>query len=278
MIPYTMKRSLDDLYARYNRRDMVHPDPLEFLAAYPDPRDREIVALVASSLAYGRVEQILKSVAVVLDRMDSPARFLGRSSGPTLRRTFRDFKHRFTTGEELAALLIGVRRVTDRHGSLLACFQAGLRDSDPTVLLALSAFVAELSEPSGGACGSLLASPADGSACKRLNLFLRWLVRRDEVDPGGWETVKASRLILPLDTHLYRICRALGFTDRNSADMRTALEITDAFRAVSPDDPVRYDFALSRLGIRKDADPEEFIHSCRRGGRGARVMEQEGKV
>jgi uncharacterized protein (TIGR02757 family) len=198
--------------------------------------------------------------------MDSPARFLERSSEAALRRTFADFKHRFTTGEELAALLFGAKRAAGRHGSLLACFQAGLGDSDKTILPALSTFVAELSERSGGACGSLLASPADGSACKRLNLFLRWLVRRDQVDPGGWEAVRAARLILPLDTHLQRICRAIGFTDRNAADLRTALEITDAFRTLSPDDPVRYDFALSRLGIRKDADPEEFFNVCRAAG------------
>ncbi len=105
MISAALKTSLDDLHARYNRRAMIHPDPLEFLWDYPDPRDREIVALVASSLAYGRVAQILKSVRGVLDRMGAPARFLKRSSESALLRTFGGFRHRFTTGEEMAALL-----------------------------------------------------------------------------------------------------------------------------------------------------------------------------
>ena len=266
MISAATQRSLDGLYARYNRRGMIHPDPLEFLWDYPDPRDREIVALVASSLAYGRVAQILKSVRIVLDRMDSPARFLKSSSESALLRTFGGFKHRFTTGEEMAALLYGAKRASERHGSLLACFEAGLSDSDETVLGALSAFVAQLAEPSGGRCGSLLPSPADGSACKRLNLFLRWLVRRDDVDPGGWESVSAARLVVPLDVHIHRICRTLGLTRRNPADMRTALEITQAFRLICPGDPIRYDFSLSRLGIRKDADPEEFFNCCRVAG------------
>jgi uncharacterized protein (TIGR02757 family) len=266
MISAALKKSLNDLHTQYNRRGMIHPDPLEFLWDYPDPRDREIVALVASSLAYGRVAQILKSVRGVLDRMGSPARFLKRSSESALLRTFGGFRHRFTTGEEIAALLYGAKRASERHGSLLACFEAGLGDSDETILGALSAFVAELSEPSGGECGSLLASPADGSACKRLNLFLRWLVRRDEVDPGGWESVGAARLVIPLDVHIHRICRTLGLTRRNAADMRTALEITRAFQLICPGDPIRYDFSLSRLGIRKDADPEEFFNCCRVAG------------
>jgi uncharacterized protein (TIGR02757 family) len=263
MVSAALQESLDDLYAQYNRRAMIHPDPLEFLWDYPDPRDREIVALVASALAYGRVAQILKSVRIALDRMGSPARFLKRSSESALRRTFGGFRHRFTTGQEMAALLYGAKRASERHGSLLACFMAGLHDSEETVLSALSAFVSRLSEPSGGECGSLLASPADGSACKRLNLFLRWLVRRDDVDPGGWESVGAARLVIPLDVHIHRICRTLDLTRRNPADMRTALEITRAFRLICPGDPIRYDFSISRLGIRKDADPEEFFASCR---------------
>ena len=266
MISASLKKSLNDLCAQYHRREMIHPDPLEFLWDYPDPRDREIVALVASSLAYGRVAQILKSVRIVLDLMGPPARFLKRSSETTLLRTFSGFKHRFTTGEDLAALLYGAKRASERHGSLLACFESGLTDSDETVLNALSAFVAQLSEPSGDRCGSLLPSPADGSACKRLNLFLRWLVRRDGVDPGGWESGGAARLVVPLDVHIHRICRTLGLTRRNAADMRTALEITQAFRLICPGDPIRYDFSLSRLGIRKDADPDEFFNSCRVAG------------
>jgi uncharacterized protein (TIGR02757 family) len=266
MISASLKKSLNDLFAQYHRREMIHPDPLEFLWDYPDPRDREIVALVASSLAYGRVAQILKSVRIVLGRMGSPAHFLKRSSESALLRTFGGFKHRFTTGEELAALLYGAKRASERHGSLLACFEAGLSDSDETVLNALSAFVAQLSEPAGDKCGSLLPSPADGSACKRLNLFLRWLVRRDDVDPGGWESVGAARLVVPLDVHIHRICRTLGITRRNAADMRTALEVTKAFRLICPGDPIRYDFSLSRLGIRKDADPDEFFNRCRVAG------------
>ncbi|MCP4693017.1 MAG: DUF2400 domain-containing protein, partial [Desulfobacterales bacterium] len=109
--------------------------------------------------------------------------------------------------------------------------------------------------------GHLVALPEKGSACKRMNLFLRWMVREDAVDPGGWEGVPASSLIIPLDTHMHRIGLGLNFTKRKQANMRTALEITEAFKALYPDDPVKFDFALTRLGIRDDLDPGEFLAS-----------------
>jgi uncharacterized protein (TIGR02757 family) len=257
------KTVLDDLYSRYNRREFVHPDPLEFLYHYEDIRNREIVGLVASSLAYGRVQQILKSVSLVLEQMQpSPYIFLNQASREALLPDFAGFKHRFTTGEDLVSMLLGIKGVIERYGSLHACFAAGMNDCDSTILPAISAFAKELTTEHNGRANSLLPSPTKGSACKRLNLFLRWMVREDEVDPGGWDVVPASKLIVPLDTHIHRICLALKLTKRKQADIRTASEITAAFRTISPDDPVRYDFALTRLGIRKEGDIGNFLEEC----------------
>ena len=253
---------LEALYGKYNRRELVHPDPLEVLYGYDDPLDREIVGLVASSLAYGRVAQILKSVAVVLDRMPSPAAFLRRASRRRLRSTFADFKHRFTTGVDLAGMLYGAKCVIERYGSLEACFLSALEPEHCTVLPALSVLFWEMSAGSGCSPRFLLPSPVDGSACKRANLFLRWMVRRDDVDPGGWRSVPASLLVVPLDTHMHRIGLALGLTKRKQADLRTAAEMTAAFRTIAPEDPVRYDFALTRLGIRTDTDLSAFLARC----------------
>ena len=256
-------QALERLYAHYNRRKFVHPDPLEFLYRYDDVRDREVAGLVASSLAYGRVAQILKSVAKVLDRMTArPARFLERASATRLRRAFAGFTHRFTAGEDVARLLCGVKRAMEHHGSLEACFVTGMSDADDTVQPALAAFVGDLAKGAGGRPASLLPDPAKGSACKRLHLFLRWMVRRDAVDPGGWELVAPSKLVVPLDTHMFRLCRGLEFTSRRQAGARAALEVTARFRELAPDDPVRYDFALTRLGIRNDADADAFLGPC----------------
>ncbi|MBN2568310.1 MAG: TIGR02757 family protein [Deltaproteobacteria bacterium] len=255
-----MKEYLDNIYNKYNKRFFVCPDPLQFLYYYDDILDREIVGFIASSLAYGRVAQIIKSIASVLDRMaPSPRSFLEKTSVCVMRDIFSSFRHRFTDGKELSELLTGIKCVITEHGSLNQCFKKIFLHHDGTLLPALSLFVEELRGTSTGEYNSLLPSPSKGSACKRLNLFLRWMVRKDEVDPGGWTGLSPAILIVPLDTHMHRIGRKLGFTERGQADMKTALDITRSFREMCPEDPVRYDFALTRLGIRSDISYEEQL-------------------
>jgi uncharacterized protein (TIGR02757 family) len=249
------KDSLDALYVRYNHREFIHPDPLEFLFHFDDPADREIVGIMASSLAYGRVAQILKSVSRVLERMGPyPSRFLRDVSFHGLLATFEDFKHRFTTGGQLAALLFGVKQAVARYGSLERCFLRNMSRGDANVLPALAAFVQELNGKSADLGSMFLPSPVGGSACKRLNLFLRWMVRQDDVDPGGWTGVSPAMLVVPLDTHMHRIGLTTGFMARKQADLKAVVEMTEAFKSIVPDDPVRYDFALTRLGIREGID------------------------
>jgi uncharacterized protein (TIGR02757 family) len=256
------KKTLEELYCRYNSRRWVHPDPLEFLYRYEDPADRETAAFIASTLAYGRVSQILASVGRVLDRMGhSPARFLDENLPEELKSCFASFVHRFTTGSELASMLTGLKRVRDKFGSLQNCFVEAQRPTDETVLPALGFLISEIEKGGHGGCtrNSLLALPERGSACKRHHLFLRWMVRRDIVDPGGWDSVNPAKLIVPLDTHMYRICSCWKFTERKSPGGSAALDITRAFREIAPQDPVRYDFALTRLGIRKDPDAQIIL-------------------
>ncbi|MEA3471311.1 MAG: TIGR02757 family protein [Thermodesulfobacteriota bacterium] len=245
-----VKEVLDSLYEKYNRRAFVHPDPLEFLYRYDNPLDREIVGLIASSLAYGRVAQILKSVSSVTERMlPSPSSYIERASEKKIVAAFSGFKHRFTTGGELSEMLFGIKAVLEKYGSLYACFKRAFDGDSDTVMPALQKFTEELGDVSGCRQNSLLPEPERGSACKRLNLFLRWMVRSDEVDLGDWQDIPPSKLVVPLDTHMYKICRAMGLTKRRQADMRTALEITESFKRIVPHDPVRYDFTLTRLGM-----------------------------
>ncbi|MGC8604752.1 MAG: TIGR02757 family protein [Desulfomonilaceae bacterium] len=256
------QNNLCDLYNSYNKREFVHPDPLEFLYNYNDPEDREIVGLIASCLAYGSVWQILKTIKNILEQIDSPKRFLINVSHETLLKIFKDFKYRFTTGEELATMLFGIKRVVEDYGSLQKCFLKGYDSKHENILSGATFLVMELSSVFNGCPRSLLPSPARGSACKRLNLFLRWMVRNDNVDPGGWSKVTPSKLIVPMDVHMGRICRSLKLTHRKQSDMKAALEVTEAFRKIEPDDPVRYDFCLTRLGIRDDLTPDSFLRGC----------------
>ena len=254
------KEQLESLYAKYNHREYVHPDPLEFLYRYESLEDRELVGMVAAALAYGRVAQIINSVSIVLDRMGpSPYQFLRTSSAVQIESTFNGFVHRFATGKDVSRLLIGIKGVLDHYGSLYQAFRGFVSPHHDTVLPALSRFCRRIDEEGGGEIGHLLPMPDRGSACKRMNLFLRWMVRKDAVDPGGWEDIPAALLIVPLDVHMHRVGQKLGFTNRKQTGIRTAMEITNGFKRLTPEDPVRYDFVLTRLGIRKDMCDEDFF-------------------
>ncbi len=241
------ERELDRVYAQFNDRAEAHRDPVRFLHAYSSSPCIEFAGLVASSLAYGRVAQIIKSVSHVLSLTGGDARL--HSSFRDASRLLAGFKHRFTTGEEIASLVSAVRRMIAKRGSLCDGFLAHYDPSHENVLPALHGFVAELKRLAPAPMPSLLPSPDKGSAMKRLNLFLRWMVRKDEIDPGPWERVPRSKLIIPLDVHMHRIGISLGFTKRRQADMKTAIEITEGFRALSPQDPVKYDFCLTHSSI-----------------------------
>lgn len=242
-----LKALLDGLYFVYNRRELVRPDPLVFLYDYEDLRDREIVGLIASSLAYGRVAQILKSVQTILTLMGShPRRFLERRAS-SLKNLLGDFRHRFTRGEQVAALLERTAEVLRSQGSLEA-FMGDCVQKGGGLLDGLNLFSRTLEPKRPGF--SLLTAPEDGSACKRLLLWLKWMVRRDEVDPGGWTVLSPRDLLMPTDTHIHRIALRFGLTNRRQADLRTVLEITRGFAALYPQDPTRCDFVLSRFGIR----------------------------
>ena len=244
---------LEQLYNQLNYRKYVHPDPLEFLYRYENPADRELVGLVASSLAFGRVWQILSSVQSVLDVLGTnPVVALSGMKKQQLIRKFSGFKYRFVTGQNIAALLGGARNLINQHGSLEECFCSGISSDDETVFPGVKKFLAAMDAASQQGCGYLLPKPDGSSACKRLMLMLRWLVRKDRVDPGGWAGISPAMLIIPLDTHMQKIGQILKLTRRKSPGVTMAMDITAAFRKIAPTDPVRYDFALTRLGIRDD--------------------------
>ncbi|MEX2016338.1 MAG: TIGR02757 family protein [Candidatus Hydrogenedentales bacterium] len=245
----------DQLYEEYNRRAFVHPDPLEVVYRFDVAADREIAGLIAATLAYGRVAQILRNLDTVFDALGpSPREAISVTSEAEWKRCLRHFRHRWTTGAEVAALLAGVRRVLERHGAIETCFARHYDRNEGNTLCGLRGLVAELGGPS-----SLLSDPTKASACKRLHLYLRWMVRRDDVDPGCWTAVAPAHLIVPLDTHLHRIARRFGFTRRKQAGLAAARDVTRVFGKMNPDDPLRYDFVLTRFGIRSDLELKDLF-------------------
>lgn len=251
---------LNRLYNKYSKRELVFPDPVGFLYEFEDIKDKEITGLIASSLAYGRVIQINKSVDLVINKMKpSPYSFITDNSIETINKTFSGFKHRFTTDIELSSLLIAIKNCIEEHGSLEKCFLNGLNKTDKNVFSALSNFSEYLMSHSKLTKNSLIPLPEKGSACKRQNLYLRWMVREDNVDPGGWNEIRKSILIMPIDTHIHKLSLKLNLTSRKNADMRAAIEITESFKRINPEDPIKYDFALTKASMLKDKELLEIL-------------------
>jgi uncharacterized protein (TIGR02757 family) len=248
-----IKDILEELYGRYGRAELIKPDPLQFVYQYTDPRDMEIAGFLASALAYGRVQQIEKSVTNLLGRMgESPFEFV-MDFDKSKRKLLADFKHRFNTGDDISALIQSLQKAISSSGGFEDFFAEGYSSSDENIVPALTSFCGRLIQMNKGKTSHgfkyLLASPAGGSASKRLNLFLRWMVRDEDVDAGLWRSIDKSKLIVPIDVHMGRLCKILGFYERKSIDLKSAVEITESFKQIAPEDPAKYDFPLSRIGI-----------------------------
>jgi uncharacterized protein (TIGR02757 family) len=256
----SLKSTLDRLYAGFNAPDAAL-DPIQIVRRYEAVPDREVVAFVAAGLAFGRVASVMQSVEALCRVLGpEPARFVRGFDPARDGRRLMPLVHRWTRGPDFVALLWILRRLLHEHGSLEQAVAAGLAPGAPIISDALDAFAAAALDgdlrPAYGAhvparpgvC-YFFPRPSAGSACKRLNLFLRWMVRRDRVDPGGWTRITPAQLVVPLDTHTIRVGRCLRLTRRVSPGWKMATDITDALRAFDRDDPVRYDFSLCHLSM-----------------------------
>jgi uncharacterized protein (TIGR02757 family) len=255
-----LKERLDALVTTFDV-STIAPDPLQLVLAQRADADREIAALLAAAFAYGRADIIVANIGGLLAKMQpAPSAWLasmtreGRFDRRAAARTFAGFSHRFHKTPDLVALLERIALAIHRHGSLGALFRSVYDAADEDIGPALARFTNALvtlegARPAPPSLRYLLTSPADGSACKRMNLFLRWMVRREDPDLGLWDFVDPAKLIVPLDTHVYRIATFLGLNARKSADWKTAKGITARLARFDAADPVRYDFAICRLGI-----------------------------
>ncbi|BCB95920.1 TIGR02757 family protein [Dissulfurispira thermophila] len=258
----TLKQTLDRLYTTYDFRDRIIHDPIEFPHRYKNPADIEIAGFISSCFAYGRVELFKPVINKVLSKMgESPFIFLRQFNINKQKDLFSGIKYRFNETGDIVCLLYAIHRILKDFGSLETLFKLGYNNSDDKIAAAISYFVSEILRINTTTVygknikthGFLqfLPSPTKGSSCKRINLFLRWMIRDKDIDFGIWKGIPKNKLVIPLDTHIARISKCLGFTKRSSQDWKTAVEITEALKIFDPEDPLKYDFALCHQGISK---------------------------
>jgi len=254
-----LKPVLDRLYAELNYADSA-TDPVHIARRYRRPEDREVVGFCAASLAFGRVASVMQSIERLLAVMgDAPAAYVRRFDPARDGAAFEPLGHRWTRGRDLVALVWVIRQMLDCAGSIegffLNGYDAAAADIAPAIdsfskrALALDLEAAYGRVPRRPGVGYFFPRPSAGSACKRLNLFLRWMVRHDELDLGVWQHVPQAKLVVPLDTHVIRVGRCLRLTRYTSPGWPMARDLTISLRRIDADDPVKYDFALCHVGM-----------------------------
>jgi uncharacterized protein (TIGR02757 family) len=254
---------LERLYRGYGP-ETASSDPIGLLSRYSEPEDLEVAGWVASAFAYGRVETIRANVSRLLDVLGPhPARTLDTVADFSAfsRERFPGFRHRFHGARDAAALLLAIARVREKRGSVRAFFEAEFRPEEPDVEGLLSRVARSLLRldyrpalglrdlPDDAPARFFFPDPASGSACKRWNLYLRWMVRKDRLDFGLWSGISTDRLVIPTDTHIHLVARRLRLTRRKTPDWTAAREITRRLARFDASDPVRFDYALCRIGI-----------------------------
>lgn len=257
-----LKNTLDALYAARSQAHLAN-DPLSFCHRFKNPQDQEIAGLIAASFAYGNVKIILRNLDTIFSKTgSSPRQFVEQFDPEAGLRLFAGFKHRFNDSRDLCALLYAIRLMLAEAGSIEGFFLKGYDSGQADVSGAIDNFTKAIlsfdyspvfgtaAPPNDSYFSFFFPSPESGSACKRLCMYLRWMVRpADGIDLGIWQKVLPEKLIIPVDAHIQRICRLLGFSARKQADWRMAQEITAALRRFEPLDPVKYDFSICHLGI-----------------------------
>ncbi|MFA6989617.1 MAG: TIGR02757 family protein [Candidatus Gastranaerophilaceae bacterium] len=253
-----LKNYLDELVIKYETEDFIKKDPVQFPHRFRTQTDIEVSALISSCLAYGKREAFIEKLEFIHKIMgNSPADFCLNFDLLRDIHFFENFCYRFTSGTDISLLINSLSLSLKEFTTIENMFMQNYKISDICIKNALIHFVERFYEYNvnnsynkKGLC-YLLPNPKSGSACKRLNLFLKWMVRKAPVDLNIWKNVDPSKLLIPLDVHVARISRKLEFTSRKSNDWLTAQEITEKLRKFDAKDPVKYDFALFDIGIDK---------------------------
>jgi uncharacterized protein (TIGR02757 family) len=250
------KKFLENLYSKYNRKNSAD-DPVWNVLIQQDKTDQEILAFISALYAFGNIKQINNTLSKILNIFLPSAlnRILDLDYISYLERNL-EINHRFLFHSEFIGLMKTLNKVYAEYGSLKNLFLKHYRSEDKnlkTAIIFFSRYLRNEMQSLGTKSRKikfLFPSPENRSACKRINLFLRWMVRKDNVDLGLWNEIRTSQLIIPLDTHIYQIAKHYDLTRLKSPSWNMAVEITENLKKFDAEDPVKYDFALSHLKIK----------------------------
>ncbi len=255
-----LKQKLDYHYKAFDK-SQISPDPLQFLHHYQDEQDIETAGFISSVFAYGNVKQIINTLdKIFIASGKSPYNFVLNFDENKGGKKLTGIKHRFYTEKDIMNYFIAFRNTLIQYKSLKNVFIKYYSEYDINIKNALSGFSSHFIDAVKNATGLKYNSqgvkfmfplPEMGSACKRMNLFLRWMIRKDELDFGLWNEIPTNKLVIPVDTHVARICKLLNLTGRKNVSWQMAEEITANLMKYDPADPVKYDFAICHLGMRK---------------------------
>lgn len=263
---------LEHIVKKYNRRDYLDTDPVSIVHKIKGEKSRETAAFISSVFAFGNVKTIKASILKVLhpmgnnvydfikhyEKLQHESLLNSKKSQRSKLYLFQGIGHRFIKGNDISCLVNTLHFVLKEYGSIENLFMQYFT-KEKNLRKSLEVFTKNIREiycrNNSDFCERtlrfMLPSPEKGSACKRMNLFLRWMVRKDEIDLGIWKGIKKNELIIPLDTHIARISKSLGFTKRKTLGWNMASEITENLKKFDPLDPLKYDFALTRIGMLK---------------------------
>lgn len=238
-----MKKKLDSLVLKYETKDFIKSDPIQFPHRFSEKIDIEIASFISSLFAFGRRELFIKKLDFLFNLADSPYQLIADFKKYNL----SDFIYRFIKSEDLIEFL----RLMNKLYILDKSSLEELFNSKDKFDVVTNYFYSNSTCPNNAGFCFMFAKPENNSALKRLNMFLRWMVRDGEVDFGIWKSIKKSELLIPLDTHVARLSREFGLLKRASNDFRAVLELTDKLKEFDENDPIKYDFALFGLGVEK---------------------------
>lgn len=248
-----LRALLDLKYRQFNQPGFIVDDPVSIPHQFSEKEDIEISGFLSALIAWGQRKTIIQNARSLMERMDqAPFQYVMQAEDSDLAR-LEGFVHRTFNAVDARALVLSLRRVYTDHGGLEGIFTEGIQPQDETVFAAIVRARMRLVERLGfpGRTHKHVANPSTGSSAKRINMYLRWMVRRDGggVDFGLWSGIDPGQLICPLDVHTGKVARQLGLLQRKQNDWKAAVELTRTLRQFCLKDPVRYDFSLFGLGV-----------------------------